>query len=122
MCIAQNEAGQILALVLTLLPLTVAVIAAAVLLFILLKYYKLPDWRRSFAVLNPIRIIRFAALLATVIVSAVLYSLVLAVWLDRSLPQPISFSLEAWISVAALWEGASRISVCLRNSLLTGEP
>ncbi|EPT04365.1 hypothetical protein FOMPIDRAFT_84536 [Fomitopsis schrenkii] len=84
MCIAVNQAAQILALVLTLFPLTIAVIASGVLAFILLKCYKLPDLRRSLAVLNPIRIVRFAALLITIVVSAVLYSLVLAVWLQAS--------------------------------------
>ena len=108
-CIADNKAAQITALVLTLVPLTVAVIASAVLLFILLKYYKLPDWRRSLTVLNPIRIIRFAVLLATIIVSAVLYSIMLAVWLDHPLNTNISFSQEVYISIAGLWEGASRV-------------
>lgn len=108
-CIADNKAAQITALVLTLVPLTVAVIASAVLLFILLKYYKLPDWRRSLAVLNPIRIIRFAVLLATIIVSAVLYSIMLAVWLDHPLNTNISFSQKAYISIAGLWEGALRV-------------
>lgn len=116
MCIAVNQAAQILALVLTLFPLTIAVIASGVLAFILLKCYKLPDLRRSLAVLNPIRIVRFAALLITIVVSAVLYSLVLAVWLQASRGPDsvkVSFSLEAWISIADLWEGTSCVHVHL---------
>lgn len=109
-CVVNNSAAQILALLLTLIPLTVAVIASMMLLFVLWKYYKLPDLRHSFELLHPVRIIRFAALVSTIIVSAILYAIVLATWARyRANASDLGCrnTFQAWLKTSAAWESVS---------------
>ncbi|KAH9836471.1 uncharacterized protein C8Q71DRAFT_857711 [Rhodofomes roseus] len=105
-CVVVYNTGQILALLLTLIPLTLAVVASIVLAFILFKYYKLPHLRQSFMLLHPIRIVRFASLVATIVVSAVLYAIVLATWVryDSVHDLKSETAFRAWLKTSAVWE------------------
>ncbi|KAH9919077.1 uncharacterized protein B0H18DRAFT_1029064, partial [Fomitopsis serialis] len=93
-CVVNNNVAQILALLLTLIPLTVAVIASMMLLFVLWKYYKLPDLRHSFELLHPLRIVRFAALVSTIIVLQ---------FCDLECQN----AFEAWLKTSFTWESVS---------------
>ncbi|PCH33669.1 hypothetical protein WOLCODRAFT_141749 [Wolfiporia cocos MD-104 SS10] len=107
-CTMANSPSQIVSLILMLVPLTFAVITSLLLIVILCTHYKLPDFRQSFRLLHPIRIIRFAFLVATIIVSAILYSIVLAMWV-RVQHDDIKWGriFQAWLATSAIWEAVS---------------
>ncbi|KAI0932164.1 hypothetical protein AcW2_000862 [Taiwanofungus camphoratus] len=103
-CIISDSPAQVVNLVLILLPLTLAILISVLLLFILWRYYKLPNFRRTFSVLEPIRLIRFVALVSTIIVSATLYSIVMVMWVRHHTHYQEGTCFHSWLATSSLWE------------------
>lgn len=107
-CTVEDSAAQILALTLILIPLTIAIMVSLLLMSILWKNYRLPDFRHSVELLHPVRIIRFAALVSTTIVSAVIYSIVVATYVQaQANSNEWNACFETWLTVSVIWESVS---------------
>ncbi|KZT02685.1 uncharacterized protein LAESUDRAFT_396631 [Laetiporus sulphureus 93-53] len=107
-CIVSDSDVEILTLILMLIPLAISAITSGLLGIILVKHYKLADFRHSMELLHPIRVVRFALLISTIIVSTVLYSVVLSMWVrNRDDKEKWGHSFEAWLLTSSTWEAIS---------------
>lgn len=106
-CTVHATKAQIATLVFILIPLAIAIIVSLLLLLILWRNYKLPDLHHSVELLHPTRIIRFVALVSTTMVSAVLYSIVLATWVHSRRNIEWTECFQAWQATSAMWEAIS---------------
>ena len=74
--------------------------------YIMWKHVRLPLLSRSLGVLDITRILRFGALLGIIVLSAVLYTTVMATWardhVSRFSPRP----MNTVFTLSVLWEGA----------------
>ncbi|OCH96117.1 hypothetical protein OBBRIDRAFT_363520 [Obba rivulosa] len=97
-CIIVDDAFQIVSIVLTMVPMTMALIASIAIIVFLWKSCNLPILSQTLGVLDIVRIYRFGALCLTIVISAVLYCAVLANWAEQ---HDFNYTI---MSVSIVWE------------------
>ncbi|EMD42091.1 hypothetical protein CERSUDRAFT_90689 [Gelatoporia subvermispora B] len=100
-CVIADDAFQVVSIVLTMVPMMIALITSTVIVVYLWKFCDLPILSRTLGMLDALRVYRFAALCLTIVISAVLYCAVLGAWAQHHI-----FKYGV-MSASIVWEAIS---------------
>ncbi|KAH9950364.1 hypothetical protein B0H21DRAFT_723150 [Amylocystis lapponica] len=101
-CCIADGAFQVVSLVLMLIPLVVSIIAGMALVLTLCQYCY--GFARQAVGWQPVRVIRFTALIATTITSAILYTIVLVGWVRFEYDHQGKQAVSATLAMSTVWE------------------
>ena len=88
-------------------PLVLASFVSLIFVWVLWRSVKLPLFSHSLGILDATRILRFGALLAIIVLSAILYTVVMATWAPGNDDPRRVFPMDTTFAVSVVWEGTS---------------
>ncbi|KAH8100696.1 hypothetical protein BXZ70DRAFT_1008182 [Cristinia sonorae] len=112
-CTISNTPYQVVSLSLMIFALLIATIISITFVYIMWRHVRLPMLSRSMGMLDLTRILRFGALFGIIVLSAVLYTVVMASWardhISRYSPRP----MNTLFTLSVLWEAVTPILMFL---------
>ena len=93
--------------------LVLASFTSLIFVWVLWRSVKLPLFSQSLGILDATRILRFGALLAIIVLSAILYTVVMATWAPGNDDPRRVFPMDTTFAVSVIWEGASLRVSCV---------
>lgn len=108
-CIISDPAYQFVSLSLMIAPLVLASFISLIFVWVLWRSVKLPLFSHSLGILDATRILRFGALLAIIVLSAILYAVVMATWAQGNDDPGRVFPMDTTFAVSVVWEAITPI-------------